>query len=257
MYLLYLDEAGTHPGTSHVVVGGLAVFERSVYWLQQDFDAVAQRFFPETYASIEIHASPLRVREGERARPPYDQLTGTERRQLLVDAYAALCDSPHPVLFATVVDRVHVAPDDPYEVAFEDVISRFDLMLSRLHHLGDTQRGLVIVAESNYRERLETLGGRILRGGTQWNRTRNLADIPLFTRASRTRLLQAADLVTNATWGSYEKGLAWDFTKLLPKFDREGDRLHGLTHLSAEAEQCMCTACLSWRLHRTPPTDDP
>ena len=44
------------------------------------------------------------------------------------------------------------------------------------------------------------------------------------------------DLVTNATWGSYEKGLAWDFTKLLPKFDREGDRLHGLTHLSIHAE---------------------
>ena len=171
---------------------------------------------------------------------------------MLTAAFAALRDSPHPVLFATVVDRVHVAPRDPYEVAFEDVISRFDLMLSRRHNLGDTQRGLVIVAESNYRERLETLGDRILRDGTQWSRTHNLADVPLFTRAARTRLLQAADLVTNATWGSYEKGLAWDFNTLLPKFDREGDRIHGLTHLSSNAAQCMCTACLSWRLHRAP-----
>ena len=252
MHLLYLDEAGTHPGTGHVVVGGLSIFERSAYWLKQDLDALVQRFFPETHASVELHASPLRVREGQRARPPYDQLTGSERRELLKAAYAALRDSPHPVLFATVVDRVHVAPRDPYEVAFEDVISRFDLMLSRRHQLGDTQRGLVIVAESNYRERLETLGDRILRDGTQWSRTRNLADIPLFARASRTRLLQAADLVTNATWGSFEKGLAWDFNTILPKFDREDDRLHGLTHISANAAQCMCHACYSWRLHRSP-----
>ena len=257
MYLLYLDESGTQPGTTHVVVGGVAVFERSVYWLQQDLDAVVQRFFPETHASVEIHASPLRVRAGARARPPYDQLTWAQRRQLLKDAYLVLCDSPHPVLFATIVDREHVAPRDPYEVAFEDVISRFDLMLSRRHHHGDTQRGLVIVAESNYRERLETLGDRILRDGTQWSRTHNLADIPLFTRASRTRLLQAADLVTNATWGSYEKGLAWDFNTLSPKFDREGDRLHGLTHVTANASNCMCIACLSWRFHRSPSEGEP
>lgn len=63
-------------------------------------------------------------------------------------------------------------------------------------------------------------------------------------------LLQAADLVTNAVWGSYEKGLARDFQSLLPKFDREGDRLHGLTHLSANAAACFCVACYSWRAHR-------
>ena len=58
MQLLYLDEAGTHPGTRHVVVGGLAIFERSAYWLQQDLGAVVQRFYPETHASVELHASP-------------------------------------------------------------------------------------------------------------------------------------------------------------------------------------------------------
>lgn len=135
-------------------------------------------------------------------------------------------------------------------------IRRFDLMLSRRHHLGDTQRGLVIVAESNYRERLETLGDRILRDGTQWSRARNLADVPLFARSARSRLLQAADLVANAVYGEYEKSLGRDFKTLLPKFDREGDRLHGLTHLTANAAACMCVACLSWRIHRAPASDD-
>ncbi len=169
---------------------------------------------------------------------------------MLLDAYQAIGKSQHPVLFATVVDKEHAAPRDPYEVAFEDVVSRFDLMLSRRHSLGDTQRGLVIVAESNYRERLETLGDRILRDGTQWSRTHNLADVPLFARSARTRLLQAADLVANAVYGEYEKSLGRDFKTLSPKFDREGDRLHGLTHLSANAATCMCVACLSWRVHR-------
>ena len=114
----------------------------------------------------------------------------------------------------------------------------------------------MIVAESNYRERLETLGDRILREGTKWSRTRNLADVPLFTRSARTRLLQAADLVVNAVYGEYEKSLGRDFKTLLPKFDREGDRLHGLTHLSGSAATCMCVACFSWRVHRLPGVGD-
>jgi len=251
VYLLYLDESGTHPTSDHLVVGGAAVFERSAYWLQHDLDEVVQRYFEDEPENVEIHASPLRVPEGERARSPYDQLGARGRHQMLLDSYKAIGASPHPVLIATVVDKEYVAPRDPYEVAFEDVISRFDLMLSRRHSAGDTQRGLVIVAESNYRERLETLGDRILREGTQWSRTRNLADVPLFTRSARTRLLQAADLVVNAVYGEYEKSLGRDFKILLPKFDREGDRLHGLTHLSARAAACMCVACFSWRVHRS------
>ena len=171
---------------------------------------------------------------------------------MLKESYEAIERSGHPILFATVVDKEGITHRDPYEAAFEDVISRFDRMLSRRHRRGDRQRGLVVVAESNYRERLETLGDRILREGTQWSRTNNLADIPLFTRASRTRLLQAADLIVNAVWGSYEKGLSRDFDTLLPKFDRENERLHGLTHLGADASACWCIACYSWRVHRAP-----
>ena len=160
--------------------------------------------------------------------------------------------SQHPVLFATVVNKNGVEPRDPYEVAFEDIVSRFDMMLGRLYRQDNTQRGLVIVAESNYRERLETLSDRIIRDGTQWSKTRNLADIPLFTPARRTRLLQAADLVTNAVWGKYEKELGHDFTSLPPKFDREGDRLHGLTHLGVNPATCWCMACHAWRAHHVP-----
>lgn len=85
--------------------------------------------------------------------------------------------------------------------------------------------------------------------------TRNFADIPLFAPAKRTRLLQAADLVANAVWGAYEKGLTRDFQRLVPKFDREDQRLHGLTHLGVWREDCWCPGCYSWRVHRSPPTE--
>ena len=142
MYLLYLDESGTHSASNHLIAEGAAVFERSAYWLQQDLDAVVQRYFADDPENVAIHASPLRVPEGERARPPYNRLTARERHQMLLDSYDAIGTSSHPVLIATVVEKEHVAPRDPYEVAFEDVISRFDLMLSRRHNSGDTQRGL-------------------------------------------------------------------------------------------------------------------
>lgn len=87
MHLLYLDESGTHTRSSHLVVGGVAVFERSAYWVQQDLNQVVRRFFPGTDAAVEIHASPLRVPKGESARPPYDGLTAPERRQMLLESY--------------------------------------------------------------------------------------------------------------------------------------------------------------------------
>lgn len=250
MHLLYLDESGAHSASENLVVGGVAIFERATYWLKQDLEAVAKKYFGDQHIEVEIHASKLRVPEGADVAEPYNRISGTGRRAMLSECYDALARSPHTNLFATVVRKSGIGDRDPYEVAFEDLVSRFDLMLARLHAMGDTQRGLVIVAESSYRDRLETLGDRILREGTQWSQTHNLTDIPFFTPASRTRLLQVADLVTNAVWGNYEKGLARDFQHLLPRFNREGERLHGLTHIGVRALDCWCPACYSWRVHR-------
>ena len=111
-------------------------------------------------------------------------------------------------------------------------------------------RGLLIVVESNYRERLEVLGNRIRRVGMLWSQTPNLAEVPLFTRTSRTRLLQTTGLVTNAAWETYEMGPARDVSQFLPSFDRAGEQLHGLTHISADAAQCMAP-CSSWRVYNT------
>jgi hypothetical protein len=255
MWILYLDESGTHGDAAHLVVGGVAVFERSTHWLKREVEeALASALGPNPAVepcALCLHASRLHVGGDDKVEAPYDRLSPVQRRAVLDRVYATLAASKHGVFFATVVDKDYCGTRDPYEVAFEDLISRFDLFLVRRHtQQGDSQRGMVVVAESNYRERIESLGSRILAAGTQWSRTKNLAEIPLFTPARNSRLLQLSDLVSNAVFGSYEKGLARHFNLLLPRFDREGDRLHGLTHLSADAATCMCQACLSWRLHR-------
>ena len=38
MYILYLDESGTHDESGHFVVAGIAVFERQTYCLAQGME---------------------------------------------------------------------------------------------------------------------------------------------------------------------------------------------------------------------------
>ena len=247
MYLLYLDESGTHPSTARVVVGGIAVFERAAYWLKRDLSETVARFLPPEQQHVPIHAPRLRASATRGLPDAYATISAAERRNLLDACYSTLLVSRHPVLFATVVDKDTAAAGDAYRVAFEDVVSRFDLMLARFHAANRTQRGVVIVSESSTLRRAERAAGPAVSESTQWGRTRNLSEVPLFVSKSHTRLLQAAGLVTNEVWGRYEKGISRHFDEMLPKFDREGTRLHGLTHRTGGVDACWCPACFSYR----------
>ena len=249
MYLLYLDESGTHDDASHLIVGGLALFERSTFWLKKELDQVVERYFADGGRDVHLHASSLWTPDGTHVDGPLGSLSAEERRALARDAYRVLSENDGGPLFATAVKKSAV-DRDPYEVAFEDLISRFDRFLARRHAQGDRQRGLIVVAKSNYEAGLRRFGRQLYHHGTRWADLRNMADLPLFAPAAELRLLQAADLVANAVYGFYERGLAGTFMQLLPRFDREGDRLHGLTHITDDASTCFCQACLSWRTHR-------
>ena len=247
MYLLYLDESGTHPSSDRMVVGGVAVFERAAYWLKRDLSETVARFLSEEQQDVPIHAPSLRASATRGLPDAYAAVSAAQRRNLLDACYSTLLTSRHPVLFATVVDKDATATDEAYRVAFEDVVSRFDLMLARFHAANRTQRGVVIVSESSTLRRAERAAGPAVSESTQWGRTRNLSEVPLFVSKSHTRLLQAAGLVTNEVWGRYEKGISRHFDEMLPKFDREGTRLHGLTHRTGGVDACWCPACFSYR----------
>ncbi len=230
-------------------MGGRALFERSTFWLKKELDDVVERYFPGSGKDVRLHASALWVPEGKPVEPPWNTVSEKRRRALAQDAYSALASSQHGHLFATAVDK-STATRGPREMGFEDVMSRFDLFLARRHAQGDTQRGLIVVSKSNDEEGLRAFGRELYHRGTRWADLHNIADLPLFAPAAESHLLQAADLVANAAYGYDERGLSGTFMQRVPRFDREGDRLHGLTHVTRNASSCFCPACMSWRAHR-------
>lgn len=247
LYVLYLDESGNHAEARHFVLAGIAVFERELHWFAQDLDAIQQRYFPDISDPLEFHAAKLRAPVG-RIPAPFDRLTIEQRRQLIADIYQIIRER-RGILFGIAIDKTYSSVEDPYDRGFEELTNRFDLFLRRYNAQAVAQgreehRGLIVVAESSYRDRLEILGRKFRGGATRWGQTRALAEVPFFVPASNTRLLQLADFCANAVHGRYNGGYTRDFDIIAPKFDREANRIHGLTHLCRDTT-CQCPACLT------------
>jgi hypothetical protein len=256
VYILYLDESGTTSEASYFVLAGLAVFEREIYWFSQELDNLQQQYFPDENEPILFHATKLRVREGDKVEEPWNSLGGEKRRELKDKIYAIL-RSRRGILFGCAVERQYAQArrEDPYERAFEDLVSRFDLFLSRLNRQmvaegKDEQRGLIVLAESSYQKIIAILARRLSEKGTRWGLLHNVSDVPLFAPAKDTRLLQYADFCSNAIYGRYNSKLTGDFDSIAPKFDQEGGVIHGLSHLSNDVD-CTCIACFSRRGRQT------
>lgn len=246
MHILYLDESGAHGEATYFVLAGLAVFEREIHWFAQDVDALQDRYFPDAKESIEFHASALRAPD-DKVQPPFDKLTRDERQRLTTDVYRVIRER-RGVLFGVAIEKSWCTNEDPYERAFEELTSRFDMFLGRynanLQPGQDEQRGLIAVAESSYRDNLEILGERFRGGSTRWGNLHAIADVPFFLPAKNTRLLQLADFCANAVYGRYHSGNTRFFDIIAPRFDRDNKRIHGLVHLSRDRD-CQCPCCLT------------
>ena len=243
MHIVYADEAGTH-ASAHFVLAGLAVFERQTFFLSRELDAIAERYFPGEPDSVELHSSQLTA-QGRRLKAPYDSLNFEQRLSLRDEVIRLIADS-QARLFAVAIEKAAI-DESPYERALEEIIRRFDLMLKRFFRADDRQRGIVVVAESSYRENLQTLAKRIWTEGHRWGDTRNIADVPFFAHAKSSRLLQLADFAANAVYRRYEVGDARQFDVLAQRFDSEGGQLHGLVHIALNRRDCACPACMLWR----------
>ena len=252
MYVLYLDESGTHGEASYFVLAGLAVFEREIHWFGQDLDALQAEYFP-SQPPIHFHATKLR---GADVKPPWDSLSIEQRRALKERVYGIIRNR-HASLFACAVEKrwASARSVDPYEHAFEQVVSRFDMFISRTNRAAiadgrEEQRGLLVLAESAFQKTLRVLARELQTGGTRWGtQLHNVTDVPLFASPTDTRLLQFADFCSNAVYGRYHSGLTRDFDQIAPKFDKDGGVVHGLAHITTIYD-CACLACFSRSAHR-------
>ncbi len=245
MHIAYLDESGTHKEARYFVVASLVAFERNTHHLAREMDQIQAKYFRDWPEPVFFHASSLRSPE-DRVPEPFNKLSAKERAGIFSDVYQVIANS-HARIIAVAMEKAFMT-SDPYERGFEEIVSRFDMLLSRIHRdHGEDQRGLIITAESSYKNNLESLARKISTEGHRWGNVHNLADIPYFAPAKNTRLLQLADFVSNAVFAHYETGHSRYFNQIAPRFDQEGNRIHGLVHMTRNRDDCFCPACVQHR----------
>lgn len=225
MYLLYADESGSvgDPKQQFFVLAGFCVYERQSYWIAKELDNIAARFNPADPTSVELHGNPMHSGKGIFRRfPKADRVTALE------DALKVFLDShPSNRLFASVVRKVKVSPVDPVEFAFEQLASRFDHYLTRLHKAGDSQRGIILFDKSTYETTLQSLATDFRTIGHKWGILRNFSEVPLFLDSRASRLIQLADLIAYAIFRNYESNDSHYFSIIKNRFDSEGGIVHG------------------------------
>lgn len=240
MYLLYLDDSGSvkNPGDRHIVLAGLAVFERQPHWFSKRLDDMAAQLWPSEPSALEFRASDIVGGKKQWRGIPKDERIAAYR-----DVLTVLGHSKQARLFGAAVHKAAVSPGDPMEYAFEQICNRFDRFLGRLHRKNDTQRGLIVLDESSYETSLQGLARNFRTIGHRWGQLYNLTDVPFFVNSRATRMIQYADMVAYAVRRYYENGDDTFFEKIARSFDAEGGVIHGLTHHIPVTSACGCLVC--------------
>ena len=225
MHLLYVDDSGhpSDPNQDWFVLAGVSVFERQGYWLAEGLEAIAERFNPGDSSSVELHAAAMRNGKDWRSISPADRITAIH------DALRWLATSHQSNrIFAVAVRKGSVTNRDPVEYAFEQLASRFDHYLRRLHLQGDTQRGLMIFDKKDGERRIQQLASEFRRIGHSWGVLSNMAEVPVFMDSKASRMLQLADLVAYAVYRNYQNGDDSFYSFIEGRLDCSDGTVHGL-----------------------------
>ena len=226
MYLLYLDDAGsvTNSSDRHFILAGIALFERQVHFLNELLEDIAKEISPHAPAEIEFHANPI-----QNGRGIWRSKDRHFRRQLIARGLSTVDRLRGKwALFGAVIEKAALPGEDVAEYAFEQIASRFDYFLQRMHQKNNTQRGLMILDKTVMETRLQTIAREFKRDGHRWGKLKNFVDVPFFVDSKATRSVQYADLVAYALWRKYEKQDDEFFRIIESAFDAEGGVRHGL-----------------------------
>jgi len=246
MHLLYLDDSGSvgNAADRHIILAGIAVFERLPFWFSQRLDQIAQRVWPDGWENLEFRGSDIFA-----GRKQWRGIWKETREQAYIDALHAIGNASRVRLFGAAVHKIAISPNDPIEYAFEQLCNRFDLFLGRLHKANDTQRGLIILDKSTYETSLQMLAQRFGRAGHRWGKLYNISEVPLFVDSRATRMIQYADLIAYALRRYYERGESQYVDKIAHLFDAEGGVIHGLVHYTPAGSGCNCLSCRQRMIH--------
>lgn len=246
MFLFYVDESGD-PGdprkvktpTNNLVLSGFAIHEGQWRQLSGKMDDLQDKYFPGHSDLVEFHSYDARC-----GRKEFAKLSQEQRAELMGDVYSVIRTHKYgPVLFAVDIDKQTLpAGEHPYARAFEELYSRFDLFLKRKFAKGDPHKGILIFDNSSLRQRISKQVAEFHRIGTRWSPVENMIEAPFFLDSKITRVVQITDFVASAVFQYFENSDDTHLGRILPKFDRESGKIHGLVHIT-ERDECACIAC--------------
>jgi hypothetical protein len=246
MHLLYLDDSGSvrNAADRHLILAGLAVFERVPYWFSRQLDIIAREVRPEDWQELEFRG--VDIFSG---RKQWRRITKDVRFECYRRALVSLGSSTRLRLFGAAIHKGAISPEDPMEYAFEQLVNRFDRFLTRLHRTNDTQRGLIVLDKSSYETSLQGLAREFRIDGHRWGQLHNISETPLFVDSRATRMIQYTDLIAYALRQYYERGVATHFDCISHLFDAEGGIVHGLVHYTPSGSGCNCLICRQRAAH--------
>jgi hypothetical protein len=170
---------------------------------------------------------------------PYIHMSSHERRAFVREVAEELCRWTEVVLFADAQDKIRGACANPFDMAFEQVVTRFNTFLRRR---GQTIGLLVEDNNPTMASRLTRNMRRYHRAGTVWSAIDRIIETPLFVDSQLTSMVQIADLCAYVTRRFCEKQERELFAVIKPRFDQDNDRLVGIRHYTGRSP-CHCEIC--------------
>jgi hypothetical protein len=123
-------------------------------------------------AGIELHGSPMYNGRDGVWRTVRDR---SLREKMINNALNIFSTAASVRLFAVVIDKEAVSPQDPIQLAFEELCNRFNLFLQRLNNRNsnDSQRGMIVMDDSKHERPLQALARHFRVNGGRWGAFRN------------------------------------------------------------------------------------
>ena len=182
-----------------------------------------------------------------RKTEPYVHLTRQERLDCL-DELARLVGSWRDArIFAEAQDKVHAPGVPSFDIAFEQIVTRFNTYLKKV---GPLQGLMVQDNNETVARRFTKMMRRFYSDGTIWAEIDCIIETPLFVDSNLTSMVQLADLCAYATRRFFERGEQALLSKFYRRFDRHQKRLVGLRHFTG-TYQCQCKVCIAHGRYRT------
>jgi hypothetical protein len=173
---------------------------------------------------------------------PYIHLTRAERKQCLEATANELAGWSEVRIFADAISKSDftLGRYSPYEMAFEQIVSRFQTFLAKQGSLG------LIVSDNNATAapRLTALSRKFHKDGTLYKDIVNIVETPLFVDSGLTSMIQMADLCSYALRRFIENNEQALWRIVEPRVDQLNGALVGVRHYTAK-RQCTCPICVA------------